>query len=188
MVKRTWYVFLGDWLWWGYGINPAITPKMVKGSISMWVVSGVASPSYKAIYNKEKKATEITSFMNKIRFHRKKINVIRAEQTKALFSSLTSRYSSKPSRKKSSNVRTPSWKGIKLQFHKVLSLFQGWKHMIHLQLTLSYDAVWFLIFPCQQWPTDDKLYHHQKLSRHNAVNMFFSPLRPAFIHILSTLK
>lgn len=146
---------------------------MVKGSISIWVVSDVASPSYKAIY-REKRQLRLSVVTNKIRFHRwKKLNVIRSEQTKALFSSLTSRYSSKPSRKKSSNVRTPSWKGIKLNFHKLLSLFPGWKYMIHLPLTLSYDAVWFLIFPCQQWPGDGKLYHHQKLSRHNAANMFF---------------
>lgn len=39
----------GDWLWWGYGIRPAQTPNIVKGSISMWVVRGVASPSYSAI-------------------------------------------------------------------------------------------------------------------------------------------
>ena len=29
-----WYVFLGDWLWFGYGMSPAHTPRMVKGSIS----------------------------------------------------------------------------------------------------------------------------------------------------------
>lgn len=34
-----WYVFLGDWLWWGYGMRPAHTPSSVKGSISKCVVS-----------------------------------------------------------------------------------------------------------------------------------------------------
>ena len=32
------------------GISPTQTPRMVKGSISICVVSGVASPLYKAIY------------------------------------------------------------------------------------------------------------------------------------------
>jgi hypothetical protein len=34
-------------------MSPAITPKMVKGSISICVVSGVASSSYKAIYEED---------------------------------------------------------------------------------------------------------------------------------------
>ena len=44
-----WYVFLGDWLWWGYGINPAITPKIEYSAISIWVVSGLIYFSSKAI-------------------------------------------------------------------------------------------------------------------------------------------
>ena len=34
----TWYVFRGDWLWCGKGMRPEMTPMMVKGSISRWVV------------------------------------------------------------------------------------------------------------------------------------------------------
>ena len=33
-----------------WNISPAQKPRMVKGSISICVVSGVASPLYKAIY------------------------------------------------------------------------------------------------------------------------------------------
>jgi hypothetical protein len=36
-------------------MSPAITPKIVKGSISICVVSSVASPSYKAIYEANNK-------------------------------------------------------------------------------------------------------------------------------------
>ena len=32
-----WYVFLGDWLWSGNGIDEANTPKIVEGWISQWV-------------------------------------------------------------------------------------------------------------------------------------------------------
>ena len=32
-----WYVLRGDWLWCGYGMSPAHTPRIVSGSISMCV-------------------------------------------------------------------------------------------------------------------------------------------------------
>ena len=44
-----WYVLRGLWLWWGYGIRPAHTPRMVKGSISRCVCAGVRSASAMAI-------------------------------------------------------------------------------------------------------------------------------------------
>ena len=44
-------------MWWGNGISPAQTPRMVKGSISICVVSVAASPSYKAIYEIDNYAT-----------------------------------------------------------------------------------------------------------------------------------
>ena len=43
-----WYVFRGDWLWWGYGIRPATTPRMESGSISRWVWDGVRAGSARA--------------------------------------------------------------------------------------------------------------------------------------------
>lgn len=45
-----WYVFLGLWLWWGYGTRPAQTPSKVNGSISRCVVlSGSISASLQAM-------------------------------------------------------------------------------------------------------------------------------------------
>ena len=54
-----WYVFLGDWLWWGYGINPATTPNIVKGAISKWVEFFFISSSFNAIN------TSFSSFTSK---------------------------------------------------------------------------------------------------------------------------
>mmetsp|Transcript_6034 Transcript_6034/g.24450 ORF Transcript_6034/g.24450 Transcript_6034/m.24450 type:complete len:330 (+) Transcript_6034:1394-2383(+) len=71
-----WYVFRGDWLWCGYGIMPAHTPRSVNGSISRCVCDVVISLSYSEMYE--------------------------------LFSSLTSKYSTKPSFRKSANPRRPS--------------------------------------------------------------------------------
>mmetsp|Transcript_9841 Transcript_9841/g.30835 ORF Transcript_9841/g.30835 Transcript_9841/m.30835 type:complete len:339 (-) Transcript_9841:1235-2251(-) len=73
-----WYVLRGDWLWCGYGMRPAHTPRMVKGSISRCVVSLQQSRGYIAI--------------------------------RQLFSSFTSRYSTWPYDKKSSKVRSPSFR------------------------------------------------------------------------------
>lgn len=44
-----WKRFLGDWLWWGKGMIPATTPKIVKGSIYRWVCFIVISEGLRAI-------------------------------------------------------------------------------------------------------------------------------------------
>lgn len=44
-----WKRFLGDWLWCGYGMIPATTPMIVKGSIYKWVWLVVISAEVTAI-------------------------------------------------------------------------------------------------------------------------------------------
>mmetsp|Transcript_21416 Transcript_21416/g.68394 ORF Transcript_21416/g.68394 Transcript_21416/m.68394 type:complete len:360 (+) Transcript_21416:50-1129(+) len=77
-----WYVFRGDWLWCGYGISPAHTPRMVSGSISRCEYGAARG----GVARSSASRTAIS----------------------AEFSSLTSRYSTMPSLTKSANSRLPA--------------------------------------------------------------------------------
>lgn len=92
--------------------------------------------------------------------------------TKALFSSLTSRYSISPSWRKSSKLRTPAYKKVKC-IREEMFIQNQWNNQQTVKCKpaiLEYGAPLSLIHPCQQLQEVYKLDHHQKQHKHNAVS------------------